>query len=122
LRQVLPEGWDFQLTLNKELTQELVSHSEYFFNLVIMPMAADQNRAYCILKDRLDGSEALLKAALDQTFKQDQALKSLVLNAGWAFQCDVCVYVIATAPKLNVRKCSDSKPQPSVPPFKASTG
>ena len=75
LRQYLPEGWDFQITLNQELTQELVSHSEYFFDLVIKPMAADQNRAYCTLKDRLDCREALLKAALDQTFKQEQALK-----------------------------------------------
>lgn len=75
LRLSLPEGWDFQLTLNKELTQELVSHSEYFFDLVIMPMAADQNRAFCILKDRLECREALLKAALDHTFKQEQALK-----------------------------------------------
>jgi serine phosphatase RsbU (regulator of sigma subunit) len=75
VRQVLPEGWDFQLSLNKELTHELVSHSEYFFDLVIMPMAPDQNRAYCILKDRLECREALLKAALDHTFKQEQALK-----------------------------------------------
>jgi len=75
LRMHLPEGWDFQLTLNKELTQELVSHSEYFFDLVIMPMAADQNRAFCTLKDRLECREALLKAALNHTFKQEQALK-----------------------------------------------
>jgi len=75
LRLYLPEGWDFQLTLNKELTQELVSHSEFYFDLVIMPMAADQNRAFCILMDRLECREALLKAALDHTFKQEQALK-----------------------------------------------
>ncbi|PIT71407.1 PP2C family protein-serine/threonine phosphatase [Limnohabitans sp. G3-2] len=75
LRLQLPDGWDFQLTLNKELTHELVSHSEYFFDLVLMPMAPDQNRAYCVLKDRLECREALLKAALDQTFKQEQALK-----------------------------------------------
>jgi hypothetical protein len=73
----LPDGWDFQLTLNKELTQELVSHSEYFFDLVIMPMAADQNQAFCTLKDRLECREALLKAALDHTFKQEQALKRI---------------------------------------------
>lgn len=77
LRQYLPEGWDFHLTLNKELTHELVSHSEYFFDLVIKPMAADQNRAFCTLQDRLDCREALLKAALDQTFKQEQALKKV---------------------------------------------
>jgi serine phosphatase RsbU (regulator of sigma subunit) len=75
LRMYLPEGWDFQLTINKELTQELGSHSEYFYDLVIMPMAAGQNQAYSILNDRLECREALLKAALDQTFKQEQALK-----------------------------------------------
>jgi len=75
LRIHLPEGWDFKLTLNPELTRELTSHSEYFFNLDILPMAPDQNRAYCTLKDRLDCREALLKAALNQTFKQEQALK-----------------------------------------------
>ena len=75
LRTYLPEGWDFQLTTNKELTQELGTHSEYFYDLVIMPMAADQNQAFCTLKDRLECREALLKAALDQTFKQEQALK-----------------------------------------------
>ena len=75
LRLQLPEGWNFKLTLNPELTRELTSHSEYFFNLELVPMAPDQNRAYCTLKDRLDCREALLKAALHQTFTQEQALK-----------------------------------------------
>jgi serine phosphatase RsbU (regulator of sigma subunit) len=75
LRTYLPEGWDFQIAINKDLTQELSSHSEYFYELVIMPMAADQNQAFCTLTDQLECREALLKAALDQTFKQEQALK-----------------------------------------------
>ncbi|PIT77427.1 PP2C family protein-serine/threonine phosphatase [Limnohabitans sp. B9-3] len=75
LRTYLPEGWDFQIAINKDLTQELDSHSEYFYDLVIKPMAADQNQAFCTLTDRLECREALLKAALDQTFKQEQALK-----------------------------------------------
>ena len=75
LRTYLPDGWDFQLTINKELSQELASHSEYFYDLVIRPMAAGQNQAFYTLKDRLECREALLKAALDHTFKQEQALK-----------------------------------------------
>lgn len=75
LRTYLPEGWDFQLTINKELTQELDLYSEIFFDVVIMPMAADQSQSFSMMKDRLECREALLKAALDQTFKQEQALK-----------------------------------------------
>ena len=75
LRTYLPEGWDFQLAINKERTQEFEYHSEYFYDLVIKPMATDQNQAFCTLNDRLECREALLKAALDQTFKQEQALK-----------------------------------------------
>lgn len=75
LRKYLPEGWDFEMVLNQDLTQELVSHSEYYYDLIIRPMADDQNQAFSILKDRLKFREALLKAAIEQTFKQEQALK-----------------------------------------------
>ncbi len=74
-RIYLPEGWNFKLTINEELTRELELYSEFYYDMVIFPMAPGENRATCTLNDRMEFREALLKAALNHSFKQEQALK-----------------------------------------------
>ena len=74
-RIYLPEGWNFKLTINEELTRELDFYSEFYYDMAIFPMAPGENRATCTLNDRMEFREALLKAALNHSFKQEQALK-----------------------------------------------
>ena len=75
IRMHLPEGWDFKLSLNTELTKEIESCAEYFLDLTIFPMAEEHSRFVCSLQDRLASREALLKAALNRAFEQETSLK-----------------------------------------------